>query len=493
MTGTRYGLYDLDWLLRSLRARARPRRAAPRGRRLQGPPRGGGILPRAAVHVPAGVLPQGDARGGVRAALGVPPLRRPRRRRPRARRAPPRPCAFARAEPVSVGAYLSLDDNTLWCAVDAWRATATRCSRALRPRACGRACSSRPPRSTTSTPRTTRAPRRSCEAIVRAAASTRAYHAALDVAEVLPYEAPASPRRGAAGDLRAPPAAAAGARVVHHRAHRRHLLRPPSARISCGGARGRHGNARGPAARPLIAFRVGGDAVDCRRVEMSHPARPGQRYSEEIDVDDLCGLRVPALGVQPLEFHYGFTPPRRGRASHARSIVTDERAETFADITTIAPPSLVAVSAPDAATEGTSRALLTLTARGSSASSAAGLRVSVTLRNPSVQAVWTLLRPTQFSFVVTDPEGREVACNALLRQPAPLRDLFARLPARGRRSYTLLAYGEDPGRRRPEKHADHPVDHAARGRARGRRGCGRGRGRGEAATRQRLRPGASPT
>jgi len=166
---------------------------------------------------------------------------------------------------------------------------------------------------------------------------------------------------------------------------------------------------------------------------------PGQRYSEEIDVDDLCGLRVPALGVQPLEFHYGFTPPRRGRASHARSIVTDERAETFADVTTIAPPSLLAALAPDAATGDASRALLTLTARGSSASSAAGLRVPVTLRNPSVQAVWTLLRPTQFSFVVTDPDGREVACDALLRQPTPLRDLFVRLSARGRRSYTLLA------------------------------------------------------
>lgn len=166
---------------------------------------------------------------------------------------------------------------------------------------------------------------------------------------------------------------------------------------------------------------------------------PGQRYSEEIDVDDLCGLRVPTLGPQPLEFHYGFTPPRRGRTSHARSIVTDEREETFADITTIASPTLVAARTPDATTADASRALLTLSARGASASSAAGLRVPVTLRNPSVQAVWTLLRPTQFSFVVTDPEGREVVCDALLRQPTPLRDLFVRLPARGRRSYTLLA------------------------------------------------------
>ena len=165
---------------------------------------------------------------------------------------------------------------------------------------------------------------------------------------------------------------------------------------------------------------------------------PGQRYSEEVDVEDLCGLRVPALGEQPLEFHYGFAPPRRGRASHARSIVTDERADTFAEVIAVAPPSLVARAASDPTSAGGPQPMLSLSARGSSAPSAAGLRAVVTLRNPSVQAVWTLLRPTQFSFVITSPEGSEVLCDALLRQPAPLRDLFVRLPSRGRRSYTLL-------------------------------------------------------
>lgn len=165
---------------------------------------------------------------------------------------------------------------------------------------------------------------------------------------------------------------------------------------------------------------------------------PGQRYSEEVDVDDLCGLRVPSFGAQPLEFHYGFAAPRRGRVSHARSIVTDERADTFAEITTVAPASLVARASQDGSSGGPGQSMLTLSARGSSAPSAAGLRAVVTLRNPSVQAVWTLLRPTQFSFVVTSPEGSEVVCDSLLRQPAPLRDLFVRLPARGRRSYTLL-------------------------------------------------------
>jgi hypothetical protein len=348
-----------------------------------------------------------------------------------------------------------------------------------------------------------------------------------------------------------------------------------------------------PSSRPRRSFRraCGGGARDASRAALTTSDRrstssrrascwsPGSATARRSTWTTSAGCASRRSGSSPWSSTTASRPRAAGSASHARSIVTDERAETFADITTIAPPSLVAVSAPDAATEGTSRALLTLTARGSSASSAAGLRVSVTLRNPSVQAVWTLLRPTQFSFVVTDPEGREVACNALLRQPAPLRDLFARLPARGRRSYTLLASmhcpastfqragvyrarasfesradgeafgmqrvftgiaesasvplrvsrgqivphcvrgssrsgllapperggcnGEDPGRRRPEKHADHPLDHAARGRARGRRGGAAHRGhrddrvrhhrerrRGDAPRRLRLHPEA---
>jgi hypothetical protein len=163
---------------------------------------------------------------------------------------------------------------------------------------------------------------------------------------------------------------------------------------------------------------------------------PGQRYSEEVEVADLCALRSPALGPETLEFHYGFAPPRRGRATHARSIVTDERADTFAEVVAPAPPSVVAGAA--AAGDEGAPGLLALSARGSSAPGGNGLRATVTLRNPSVQAVWTLLRPTQFSFVVTTPAGREVACDALTRQPTPLRDLFVRIPAHGRRSFTLL-------------------------------------------------------
>lgn len=164
---------------------------------------------------------------------------------------------------------------------------------------------------------------------------------------------------------------------------------------------------------------------------------PGQRYSEVVDVADLCALRAVALGPEPLSFHYGFAPPRRGAASHSRSIVTDERAETFAEITTLVPSSTVTFDGP-ADASARRDALLVLDARGSGASAPAGLRTAITVRNPSVHATWTMMRPTQFSFVVTTPAGREVECQAVTRQPSPLRDLFVRLPARSRRAVTLL-------------------------------------------------------
>jgi len=164
---------------------------------------------------------------------------------------------------------------------------------------------------------------------------------------------------------------------------------------------------------------------------------PGQRYSEAVDVADLCALRTPVIGPEPLEFHYGFAPPRRGAASHARSIVTDERAETYAELTALVPSSTLTF---DASADASVRpdALLVLDARGSGAAAPTGLRATVTVRNPSVQATWTMMRPTQFSFVVTTPAGREVECQAVTRQPSPLRDLFVRLPARSRRGVTLL-------------------------------------------------------
>lgn len=164
---------------------------------------------------------------------------------------------------------------------------------------------------------------------------------------------------------------------------------------------------------------------------------PGQRYSEAVDVADLCALRVPALGPEPLEFHYGFAPPRRGAPSHARSIVTDERAETFAEVTAQVPSATLTVE-PAAEASGGRGALLSLDARGAQAAAPSGLRATVTVRNPSVQAAWTMMRPTQFSFTVTTPAGREVACQAVTRQPSPLRDLFVRLPGRARRSVTLV-------------------------------------------------------
>ena len=67
-TGVRYGLYDLDWLLRSLRfAPTAAQRSAPAlaidG--AKGLPRHRGVHHRAPLHVPAGVPAQGDARGRV--------------------------------------------------------------------------------------------------------------------------------------------------------------------------------------------------------------------------------------------------------------------------------------------------------------------------------------------------------------------------------------------------------------------------------------------
>lgn len=164
---------------------------------------------------------------------------------------------------------------------------------------------------------------------------------------------------------------------------------------------------------------------------------PGQRYSEAFDVADLCAMRVPMLGPEPLEFHYGFAPPRRGAPSHARSVVTDERPETFAEVT-VQVPSATLTADPTADASATPGALLSLEARGSQAAAASGLRATVTVRNPSVQAAWTMMRPTQFSFTVTTPLGREVACQAVTRQPSPLRDLFVRLPGRSRRGVTLV-------------------------------------------------------
>ena len=141
-TGVRYGLYDLDWLLRSLRfapVDARRGRAGARDRRRQGAAGDRGLHHRAPLHVPAGVPPQGDARGRVDdphdpGARGEVPARRgvgSRRCRAALESA-------ARGEPIALGDYLELDDGVLWGAMHAWEGAADRAarrSRAAHPRA----------------------------------------------------------------------------------------------------------------------------------------------------------------------------------------------------------------------------------------------------------------------------------------------------------------------------------------------------------------------
>jgi hypothetical protein len=111
-------------------------------------------------------------------------------------KAPPALAAFARAEPVSTHDYLSLDDNA--ALVRGRRVARDRDDAARHPvgaHAADATCS-RPPRSTTSTPSSTPAMLAGLEAIVGAHGFDPRYFAALDVAEVLPFERPRRPMRG---------------------------------------------------------------------------------------------------------------------------------------------------------------------------------------------------------------------------------------------------------------------------------------------------------
>jgi hypothetical protein len=244
MTGTRYGLFDLDWLLRSLRARARrrgPRLAVEGSKGL--PAVEGFFLARLFMYQ------QVYFHKATRAAECV--LRSTFRRLAdlvadgRVPDGTPGPCRrLARGERISTQAYLSLDDNVLWRAVDAWRDDRDEVLAGLAAR-CGRRDLFKTASLDDIDPELDETIRQELEAIVgarlRPAVLRRARRgrgAALRGA--------ARPRGGPARRARPAPAAAPGARVVHHRAHRRHALRPPAARIPGGGARGRHRNARGP-------------------------------------------------------------------------------------------------------------------------------------------------------------------------------------------------------------------------------------------------------
>ncbi|MBL8602929.1 MAG: HD domain-containing protein [Myxococcales bacterium] len=192
MTGTRYGLYDLDWLLRSLRlepSRGGARLAVDGSKGL--PAVEGYFLARLFIYqqvyfhkatrgaeavLRAIFRRLADILGDGRVPAGTPqPL-----------------VAFARGEKVSVGAYLDLDDNVLWCAVDAWRADPDPVLSSLAEEIQARVLFK-----TASLDDFDPADDAALEAGLREVVKKRGfeprYYASLDVAEVLPYERPTSP------------------------------------------------------------------------------------------------------------------------------------------------------------------------------------------------------------------------------------------------------------------------------------------------------------
>lgn len=192
MTGTRYGLYDLDWLLRSLLLDpdpAGPRLAVDGSKGL--PAVEGYFLARLFMYQQ--VYFHKATRAGecmMRATFrrfadlmrdGSPPSHTPATLR-----------AFARGEPVSVRDYLALDDHTLWATLERWADERDPILASLSRAVCSRALFK-----TASLDEIDPA----CDAelldglqrLVRAAGLDPRYHCELDVAEVHPYELPSSP------------------------------------------------------------------------------------------------------------------------------------------------------------------------------------------------------------------------------------------------------------------------------------------------------------
>lgn len=187
MTGTRYGLYDLDWLLRSLRlepAASGPRLAVDGTKGL--PAVEGFFLARMFMYQ------QVYFHKATRAAEAL--LRSVFRRfadlvvdgrAPEG--TPPALARFARGEAVGVGEYLSLDDNGFWCAVDAWRGASDSILASL----CERAMTRVLPKTAALDdvdPAHDEFILDALRDLVRRAGFDSRYFAALDVAEVEPYE-----------------------------------------------------------------------------------------------------------------------------------------------------------------------------------------------------------------------------------------------------------------------------------------------------------------
>jgi HD superfamily phosphohydrolase len=191
MTGTRYGLYDLDWLLRSLVLapdREGPHLAVDGTKGL--PAVEGYFLARLFMYqqvyfhkatraaeclVRAVFRRFADLVADGRVPVGTPPALR----------------AFARAEPVSVGAYLTLDDSSLWTTLATWRDDRDAVLSSLAGQCLDRVLfktAALDELDPTCDAELTAA----LDDIVRDAGLDPRYYAAFDATEVVPYEVPGS-------------------------------------------------------------------------------------------------------------------------------------------------------------------------------------------------------------------------------------------------------------------------------------------------------------
>ncbi len=192
MTGTRYGLYDLDWLLRSLVLdpdAAGPRLAVDGTKGLPAvegyflarlfmyqqvyfhkATRAGESMLRAIVRRFSDLVVDGRVPEGT----------------------PPTLVSFARARAVSVGAYLDLDDNAFWTAIQRWGddpdPVLSKLARSVQARELVKTASL-----DEYDPPVDGELLAALEDIVRARGFDPRYHAELDIAEVYPYEVPSSP------------------------------------------------------------------------------------------------------------------------------------------------------------------------------------------------------------------------------------------------------------------------------------------------------------
>lgn len=171
--------------------------------------------------------------------------------------------------------------------------------------------------------------------------------------------------------------------------------------------------------------------------------RPNERYSELVDLRDVCRLRVPAAMTAGalVVAHYGFEPfPSEGRGRPtlarwmSRTITPDIATHPVNDLNVTVP---VPTGGSSGSVEASSPSGAVLSASSAQAATSSGLRVSVALRNASSRPLWSLFRLTLFSFEVVAPSGRAIACTSLYREPTPFREFFVRLGAGGRRAAGL--------------------------------------------------------